>query len=97
MCEKMRIRVARTLAMGAAWYPVSPEGGVRHLSGGGSVRHTADNSWASCTVKAWADKYYNVMVGDKCERISIDRLKPYTGGEQLEVTSPPRRGRPRKN
>jgi hypothetical protein len=41
-------------------------------------------------VKAWADKYYDVMVGDKCERISIDRLKPYTGIEQPEVALPPR-------
>jgi hypothetical protein len=39
-------------------------------------------------VKAWADKYYDVMVGDKCERISIDRLKPYTGTEQPEVALP---------
>jgi hypothetical protein len=48
-------------------------------------------------VRAWADKYYDVMVGDKCERISIDRLKPYTAKEQPEVASPPRRGRPWKN
>jgi hypothetical protein len=42
-------------------------------------------------VKSWGAKYFEVQVGDKCERISIDRIKPYTAKEPPVTEEPPRR------
>jgi Integrase core domain len=39
----------------------------------------------------WSDKYYDVLVGQKSERVSVDRVKPYVAVAEL-----PNRGRPRK-
>jgi transposase InsO family protein len=39
------------------------------------------------------DKFFKVQIGGKADSVSVDRLKPYLGGE-VTAADPPRRGRP---
>lgn len=41
-------------------------------------------------------KKFLLEVGAARQWVSVDRLKPYTGGESPRVATPPRRGRPRR-
>jgi RNase H-like domain found in reverse transcriptase/Integrase zinc binding domain/Integrase core domain len=47
-------------------------------------------------VVKWSDKYYDVLVGQKSECVSVDRVKPYVASSPPAVAEPPRRGRPPK-
>jgi RNase H-like domain found in reverse transcriptase/Reverse transcriptase (RNA-dependent DNA polymerase)/Integrase core domain/Integrase zinc binding domain len=40
------------------------------------------------------DKTFRLLMGDREESVSIDRLKPYSAENQPEVCVPPKRGRP---
>jgi hypothetical protein len=42
-------------------------------------------------------KTFTVLVGDKSEVVSVDRLKPHTGQGPFQPVAPPRRGRPQKS
>jgi hypothetical protein len=39
-------------------------------------------------------KVFNIAVGGREERVSVDRLKPHLGAAPLSAASPPLRGRP---
>ncbi len=43
------------------------------------------------------EKVFKIAVGDKEERVTVDRLKPHTGDGLLQAAWPPRRGRPPKS
>ncbi len=42
-------------------------------------------------------KVFTLEVGGREEVVSVDRLKPYLGGEAVSPAVPPRRGRPPSN
>jgi hypothetical protein len=42
-------------------------------------------------------KFFILKIGQKFDAISVDRLKPHTGGSPPATAEPPRRGRPKKN
>lgn len=39
-------------------------------------------------------KYFDIAVGDRTERVSVDRLKPHLGRAPVQPATPARRGRP---
>jgi hypothetical protein len=41
-----------------------------------------------------AENFFTLAVGDRQEKVSIDRLKPHTGQQPVEAAEPSRRGRP---
>ena len=47
-------------------------------------------------VEQHGPKFWKVRVGDRLENITVDRLKPHRGQEEVKVAVPPKRGRPRK-
>jgi hypothetical protein len=42
-------------------------------------------------------KTFTVLVGEKVEVVSVDRLKPHTGQKPLQPAAPPHRGQPQKS
>jgi hypothetical protein len=40
------------------------------------------------------DKYFVLQVGDRAEKVTVDRLKPHLGTDPVPPPALPRRGRP---
>jgi hypothetical protein len=47
-------------------------------------------------VEQHGSKFWKVRVGDRLEIVTVDRLKPHRGQEEVMVAVPPKCGRPRK-
>jgi len=63
---------------------------------GGQVQPLAPLYAGPYLVVEAGPKTFKVQVGDNVETLSVDRLKPHTGGDPVQPAVPPRRGRPPK-
>jgi len=63
---------------------------------GGQVQPLAPLYAGPYLVVEAGPKTFKVQVGDNVETLSVDRLKPHTGGDPKQPAVPPWRGRPQK-
>ena len=67
-----------------------------YIRKGGTCRPLA-NKWSGpYKVKEKGNKVWKLLVGDRLEVVSVDRLQAHQGAVDPEAAQPPQRGRPRK-
>jgi hypothetical protein len=85
----------RSYAEVAAYVPeLLKEAKFVYIRRGGVLQPLAARYDGPYEVKARRSKYFEVLVGQTVDRVSVDRLKPHVGADPAAVAQPPRRGRP---
>ncbi len=75
-------------------YETSAAGPIRAHGGAGGVHECLRQYAGPYLVLERGEKVFRLQVGNREEAVSVDRLKPHTGAEPVQLATPPKRGRP---